>query len=266
LSVHWIKTALDLFGYQSQIKLQQFMQYRIDFVIGLLVTLGSAATGPLFQFLIYNNSKGYPGWDMNQILLFQGVFLLSSGIQSAIFGEVAWKVGGLMRRGTFDHLLLKPFPPLLQILAGGFSPYNVGTLVVGAGLVAWTWTQSGAPMTVSALLFFLVLLGTGVLLSLASSVFLCACTLRWIRTSELGFILRNMFYYANYPLEVYPVMWRNLFVTLLPFSIVVHWPAQALLGRLDAWAWVAAGSTLVIWLTVVWFWDRQLKHYASAGG
>ena len=75
-----------------------------------------------------------------------------------------------------------------------------------------------------------------------------------------------MFYYTNYPIEVFPGMWRTLVVTLLPVSIVVHWPAQALLGRLDAWAWAAAGSSLVIWLAVVWFWDRQLKHYASAGG
>jgi ABC-2 type transport system permease protein len=264
--MRWIKTARDLFVYQSQIKLQQFMQYRIDFIAGLLITFVSAAVGPLFQFLIYNHSQGYPGWDLNQILLFQGVFLLSSGIQTAIFGEVQWKVGWLISRGAFDQLLLKPFPPLLQILSGGFSPYNIGTLLVGAGLVAWTWTRSGAAITLSAFVLFLVLLAVGVLLALAGSVLTCACALRWVRTYHLDMILNNMFYYTNYPLEVYPAIWRNIFITLLPFSIVVHWPAQALLGRLDISAWVAAGATLAIWLVVVWFWDRQLEHYASAGG
>jgi ABC-2 type transport system permease protein len=264
--VRWINTALDLFVYQSQIKLQQYMQYRIDFFFGLLLTFGSAAIGPLSQFLIYNHSQGYPGWDINQILLFQGVFLLSSGIQTAIFGDVQGKVSRLISKGVFDQVLLKPFPPLLQILSGGFSPYNVGTLLVGGFLVAWTWARSGAAITVSAFLLFLVLLAAGVLLALTASVFYSACTLRWVYPYRLGYILRDMFYYTNYPLEVYPTMMRNIFVTLLPFSIVVHWPAQALLGRLDAWAWVAAGATLALWLLVVWFWERQLKQYVSAGG
>ncbi len=264
--MRWLKTALELFSLQSQLKLQQLMQYRLDFFLGILLTFGVAAVGPLLQFLIYTQTKGYPGWNLNQILLFQAVFLLSTGIEATCFGEVRGTLGRLMVRGEFDRLLLKPFPPLLQLFTSGFSPYSLGTLLLGCGIVAWTWLRSGADLTLSAFFSFLVFLTIGVMLSLSASILYCALTVRWVYTSMLRLLLDFMFYYTGRPLDVYPLFWRTLFITVLPFSVAVHWPAQALLGRLDLSAWIAAGATLIIWLGVLWFWGRQLKQYTSAGG
>ncbi len=264
--MRWIKTALELFSLQSQIKLQQLMQYRTDFTIGLLMALSFSAIGPLFQFLIYTQTKGYPGWNLNQILLFQGILLLSSGIQSTFFGEVRGQIVQLMWQGEFDRLLLKPFPPLLNLLTGGFSPSAIGTLLIGGGTIAWTWVRSGAALTWSAFFLFLLFLGVGVMLSLSATILFSTLTVRWVDPMRLSEVLDKMFFFGYYPLDVYPLVWRTLFITVLPFSVAVYWPAQALLGRLDLSAWVAAGATLTIWVGVIWFWDRQLKQYTSAGG
>jgi ABC-2 type transport system permease protein len=261
-----IKAAAGLLLLQVEIKLQRLMQYRADFFMGVLVSFGFSLMGPLFQFLLYTATKGYPGWSWSQILLFQGVMLLVGGLRDTFFGEVRQQIGQLMEKGEFDRLLLKPCPPLVFLLTSGFSPYAFGTLLVGVGAVAWAWIAGGSAITVWAVLLFLLFLGASVLLHLSSIVLFSALTVRWVFTMRLDEMMDKVLRFGEFPLNIYPLALRTIFVTALPFSVAVHWPAQALLGRLDPAAWLAFGAALVLWMLSYVFWRSQMKRYTSGGG
>jgi ABC-2 type transport system permease protein len=265
-AVRWVGPGLRLFGLQSQIKLQRLLQYRTDFAVGMVACFGLAATGPVFQLLIYSRTNGYPGWTWPQILVFQAILLLSTGIREAVFGDVRPQIEQLVERGEFDRLLVKPFPPLLLLLTGGFAPHALGTLVAGAGTLIWAAQYSGGAPGPMAYLLFLVFLGAATLLHLSVHILYCTLTLRWTYPLRLSESMDRVTTFGEYPLEVFPLALRTMFLTVLPLSVATYWPAQALLGRANAGAVIALAGTGCLAGAVVWLWGRQLRHYTSAGG
>jgi ABC-2 type transport system permease protein len=264
--MRWTWTVVSLFLLQTQVKLARMMQYRVDFAVGVLVSLGFSAMMPLFQLLIYSRTRGFPGWSYHQILLFQGVLLVTSGLRELLLGDVRPQIEQLTERGELDRLLTKPFPPLLLILTGGFSPYSFGLIVVGAGTLGYAWAQPGVGVTVGGFALFLVLLCASLMLALSASILYCTLAVRWTYLMRLDETMDKVLGFGNYPLQVYPTFFRVVFLTLLPFSVATFLPAQALLGRVGPSALTATAATLAVFVLMLWFWHRQLEQYTSAGG
>lgn len=257
---------IGLFLLHSSARLQAMMQYRLDFAVGVLVAFGFSAIGPVFHLLIYQHSSGFPGWSFSQILLFHAVVLLSTGIRELLFGAVRLEIGLLVQDGDLDRLLLRPFPPLLLILSNGLSPYALGTLLVGAGAVAWLVATAATPVSAAGVAAFLLLIAAGVLLALSGHVLYCVLTVRWVYPGRLGEAMDKLRGLGEAPLEVYPALMRTVLSTVLPLSVATHWPAQALLGRVTPAAWIACAGAVAGWLLVRRAWANQLRRYASAGG
>ena len=108
--------AIDLFLLNARIVLMRLMAYRVDFVLSLVVGLGFSAMGPVFQFLLYQRSAGYPGWSLEEILLFQAVLLLIGGLCETAFGSIRVSIDGLMELPVLKQLLNPVIPTGLFIL------------------------------------------------------------------------------------------------------------------------------------------------------
>jgi ABC-2 type transport system permease protein len=258
--------ALGLFLFKSKMLLMRMMQYRFNFVMGLLVAFGFSALGPLAQFLLYSNSNGYPGWNWDQMLLFQAVLLLVNGLTDILFGSVRSAIDSLMEKGEFDRLLLRPYPPLMILLTSGFKPYGLGTVAVGAAGTLWAVVRIGVPAGALGFAFFFVFLMARLLLQAGVHILYCFFTVRWVYPMRLGEITDKILAYGNYPMEIYPAFLRALFTTALPFAIACYWPAKALLGPVSWSAFASLGGTALLVLVAFALWKRQLKSYVSGGG
>ena len=64
--LHGMKTAL-----------ASRMAYRADFFMSIFIMMIVEMFGPLITLLIYSNGASFPGWQQHEVLLLQGVFLLS---------------------------------------------------------------------------------------------------------------------------------------------------------------------------------------------
>ncbi len=258
--------AVSLFFFNSKMLLMRMMQYRFNFIMGLFVAFGFSALGPLAQFLLYSNSNGYPGWNWDQMLLFQAVLLLVNGLTDILFGSVRRTIDSLMEKGEFDRLLLKPFPPLLMLLTSGFKPYGLGTVVVGIAGTLWAVIRIGMPAGVLGFVYFIIFLFARVLLQAGVHILYCFFTVRWIYPMRLDEITDKILSYGNYPMEIYPMFLQTVFTTVVPFAIACYWPAKALLGPVSWTAFTALGGTILFVLVTVLLWKHQLKSYVSGGG
>lgn len=258
--------AIDLFLLNARIVLMRLMAYRVDFVLSLVVGLGFSAMGPVFQFLLYQRSAGYPGWSLEEILLFQAVLLLIGGLCETAFGSIRVSIDGLMERGEFDRLLLKPWPPLLIILTSGFNPSGIGTLLAGSGLCIWAIIHTGLPAGGLGIIFFIIFLALRLLLQASVHILYCFFTVRWVYTMRLSEIMDKIMNWGNYPLEVFPRALRLVFTTFLPFSVACYWPAKSLLAPLGWAALASAGGVILFFAFTLALWRGQLSRYTSAGG
>lgn len=255
-----------LFLWNAKLDLARAMHYRTDFVLSLVLSLGFSAIGPVVQYLIFSQTNGYPGWTLNEIILFQGVVLLGVGLKEMMFGQISNVVMNLVWKGDFDRLLLKPYPSIGILLSSGFYSYGAGSLLAGSLVIGFAiqhlhlhvaWWQWG---------MFIFFVAAGLLLYMSILVFYCATVIVLVHNRRFWEMLTNLLRFSDYPLDIYPNVMRAVFLTFLPFAVWNYAPSQVLLGRLDDVVWLAAaGAGLLFWISLR-FWNMCLHKYTSAGG
>jgi ABC-2 type transport system permease protein len=242
------------------------MEFRFDFLLGLFVSLTLSAIGPVVQYLIFSKTNGYPGWNINQIILFQGVLLLWLGIKDTAFGDVRNLVQNLVRKGEFDRLLLKPYPSIGILLTSGFYYYGIGSVIAGIIVIIYAMHKLQLMISFEQLGLLILFLISGLLLYMAILVFYCTMVIMFVFTFRLGEIIDKIFRFAEFPLEIFPNMTRIIFITILPFAVWIYFPTQILLGRLELKGLIAVAFSLLLFWSSINIWNFSLKKYTSAGG
>lgn len=258
--------TVELFAWYARIRLQSNMSYRADFIVGMIISLCVAAVGPLFQFLLFTTTKGYPGWTLHEVMLFQGIVLLFSGLRDILFGNVFSEVNIMVWRGEFDRMLILPHRPIKLMLCSGFNAGGIGVLL--SGIVLLCYSASVLGVVVTPLRVLLVLLGVtcGLVLYCSFLVWYCVLMVMVTRNSRMEEIIISLFNFANYPAQIFPSPIGTILSTVLPFLVIAYFPAQVLLGRADS-AVVPGMFVCVLLLAISLFvWERMLKRYTSVGG
>lgn len=258
--------TMSLFTWHARIQIQRNMAYRLDFFIGLLISIGNAAVGPLFQYLLFTNTKGYPGWNLEQVILFQGMVLLFSGIKGLLFGNVCGYVEDMVWSGTFDRLMTLPYKPIKLLLCSGFNLSNIGAFLTGAFLVVYSCIAMGLRITVLQLLLVLGAILCGLALYAAFLVMYCILLIMVTKNGRIRDIIDALFNFGGYPLEIFPQVIKTVLLTALPFMVFAYFPSQVLLSRADMAILPGAILCFALFGFSLWLWELKLKKYTSAGG
>lgn len=266
IKLSMLHALLSLFIVNSKLVISRSLAYRFDFLVSVMMSLGFTAVAPVVQYLIFTQTNGYPGWSIDQLILFQGMVLISLGLREFLFGNVRSIVMDLVRKGDFDRLLLKPYPPMGVLLTSGFNTNGSGTLIAGMGIVGYSIIHLQLSLGIVQILLFLTMMICGVLLYMAMLVLFCCIVVMIVQMGRIGEFLDVLLKFADYPIQVFPRILQTAFVTLVPFAIFNYYPAQLLLNRANGMVFIAvAGSLFFFWVMLKW-WGVCLKKYTSAGG
>ncbi|MGE5607034.1 MAG: ABC transporter permease [Bacteroidota bacterium] len=241
------------------------MAYRGDFLMSIFIMLMEELLAPLITILVYRNGASLPGWNMYEVLLIQGIFLLARGIAFPFFFGIVWNTIERVREGTFDLLLIKPKSVLFLAIVTGFDSEDLGKLIGGITLFTlavsripapgiWEWIQFAALFLISLIVLFgfaLIMAGIGII---------------WIgnfRVYEIFFSIAN---FGMYPAAIFSKGLQTLITLIIPIAILGSLPAAVLLGRPAPGTIGSIGASIAFFLFGLWFWHRMLKKYTSAGG
>ncbi len=255
-----------LFHWDSKLKLARSMEYRFDFILGTIVNFIFSCVGPIMQYLIFTQTKGFPGWNLKQIILFQGILLFVLALKSIIWGELPGYVMSLVRRGDMDRLLLKPFPSIGIILSSGFSPNNFGTLISSIILITYSMLNLKLRPGIFNILMFFVFIIMGLILFMAMNIILASAVVILINMGRLHEIIEYLSRFGEYPLEIYSNTLRAVFVTVVPFAVWVNYPSRILLYGFSRNMLYSIGFCLLFLAGSLYLWRSCLKHYTSGGG
>lgn len=255
-----------IYGWNSKLNIARGMEYRFDFLVGMGVNLLFNGAGPLFQYLVFEQVGGYPGWSMDEILLFQGILLLVLGIRGTFLGGYPDYVQLMVRKGELDTLLLRPFSSLGTILSRGFFLENIGSVFAGGVLVACGVRNCGVSITAGEGLFFIAALICGLLFFLSIDIYYSCLVVFLIHIGRLKEIFDNLAKFGQYPLEMFSKGMRAALYTVLPMALWVNVPCKILLEGVGMY--MICGVIFVVpWLAgSICLWNLCMKRYTSAGG
>ena len=239
------------------------MEYRVNFVIATLSSLGSLV-GSLFSlFLFYRTGYTFSGWQWEAALIVVGIYTLLQGFSETFLSPNLNRIVRHVEQGTLDFILLKPIRSQFWLSTHTISPWGVSNLIFGSIMIFYGGTGMGLGIgdyliSIPALFFALVIL--------YSLWFMLGSTTIWfVKIYNVTEVLRGLLEAGRFPMVAYPTFFRFFFTFIIPVAFLTTVPAEAMLGRSQITWIIAAGIlALVLFFVSSRFWRFALRFYTSA--
>jgi viologen exporter family transport system permease protein len=180
--------------------------------------------------------------------------------------------GELIRRGTFDVLLVRPLGSLYQVAASEFGLRRLGKLAQAGAVLAYALANLHVEWSPVRVAVLLAALASGV--AIYGGVWIGGTALSFWTTDARETV--NAFTYGgsfltSYPLTIFGDWLRRFLAFVVPLAFVAYYPALVVLGRPDPVAglpWLGLLSPLVGLATLAAAraaWELGVRRYRSTG-
>lgn len=247
--------------------LKMLMEYKADFLIGILGFLFTQGSGIAFIWLVFQKIPHLNGWDFHQVVFIYGFAQLPRGLDHLLTDNLWLLSGQIIVRGEFDRYLLRPVNPLFQVVAERFQFDALGELLVGILLVGMALPYAHISITPFKALIFVVVILAGTVIYTSVKLFFASMAL-WIQFSQaILFMNYQLSNFAKYPLSIYNKVVRGILTFVIPFGFTAYYPAGYFVDKVNLahalWGTLAAAalSFAVAYMT----WLKGLKSYQSVG-
>lgn len=243
------------------------LEYEADFWILLVAGLLSQASGIFFISAIFAKVPTLNGWRYEEIVFIYGLAGFAAGL-TPILCDGIWSLGYLIHNGELDYKLIRPYPPVLQVMSGALGMNGIGDTLGAAILLVWALTRIDVPWSAMTVLIGLVLL-------VGAAVIRCAIVVAsnaaqfWLGSRHPMFAqsLYQVGELTKYPLTIYSVAIKVLLAGVVPFAFASFFPATWVLDK-GGYAWLGLLTPVVAIacaLAAGRIFQLGLRRYDSAG-
>lgn len=248
------------------------LQYRASAALQIFGTTLIALLDLVTIVVIFDNVPELDGWTLQEVGLLYGIASISFALTDLVIGHLD-RLPQMIRDGTFDQVLVRPLPSLLQVVASDFALRRLGKAVQGLGVLVWAltaveidWTIGRAAMIPLAIVSGAVIYA-GVWVTLATVAFWIVDAIEFVNAFTYG---GN--FLSQYPVTIFGRWLRGLVVFVIPIAFVAYFPALYVLDKPDELglpSWLRFASPLVavgVALAARLVWGNAVRRYRSAGG
>ncbi|KGF71630.1 ABC transporter permease [Neosynechococcus sphagnicola sy1] len=239
------------------------MEYRLNFLLAALSSIGNLAGSLFGLFLFYRTGYTFRDWSWVEALVVLGIFTLLQGFCSTFLAPNLNSIVRQVQQGTLDFVLLKPINSQFWLSVRTLSPWGIPDIFFGCLLVGYAGNHLG--LTLENYGWVLLPLGCG-LISLYSIWFMLGATSIWfVKIYNVTEVLRGLLEAGRFPMVAYPSAFRFFFTFVIPVAFLTTVPSEALLGRSEiGWLIGAVGLALGLLFSANAFWKLALRFYTSA--
>lgn len=239
------------------------LEYRVNFILAGLTSLGNLVGGLFTLFLFYRTGYSFHGWEWEEAMVVLGFFTLLQGFSATFLVPNLSRIVRQVQDGTLDFVLLKPISSQFWLSARSVSPWGLPDLIFGLVIVGYAGTRLGIKTSDYAIATIPILFGLAILYSLW---FMFGATSIWfVKIYNATEVLRGLLEAGRFPMVAYPTAYRFFFTFIVPVAFLTTVPAEAMLGRGEI-IWVIGSAVLALglFLLSIGFWRFALRFYTSA--
>ena len=248
--------------------LKSRLDYRTDLLIQIISALSAQIGSLIFVMTIFNHVPDLNGWNYGEILFIYGFSQTSMGLFSMFFSNLISLGRFYILDGNLDRVLLRPLPPLFQIVTERLDIGSLSTLTMGVGALSYAAVKLNLPFSYHLLLFFIVLIISATLIFAASVLTLVSLTF-WIKdpTGAIVWPLMTIRDFAKYPITIYSPVLQVVLSWILPLAFTSFYPATLFLQRTDyiLHARMTPVTSIITCGIGLFVWKKGLQKYESTG-
>jgi ABC-2 type transport system permease protein len=239
------------------------MEYRLNFVIATLTSLGYQV-GSLFNlFLLYRTGYNLGGWRWEEALVVLGTFTILQGFAATFLAPNLNQIVKQVEQGTLDFVLLKPISSQFWLSTHRLSPWGFPDLFFGGAIVLY----AGHLLNIQPIAYLAALpsLGFGFVILYSLWFMLGATSIWFTKIYNVTEVLRGLLEAGRYPIAAYPPAYRFFFQFVVPVIFLTTTPAETLLNRVETPSLIGSAvlAVALLWCSN-WFWRFALRSYTSA--
>lgn len=262
-----MKKYISLYGQFLQQFIKSIIEYKADFILGLVGFFVVQSTGIIFIYLIFDNIPYINGWSFYELLFIYGYFQIPRGIDH-VFSDQLWIFSSTtIVEGTFDRYLLRPLNPIFQVISERFQPDGFGEIVIGILLLFFSVTKLNIAFNLMNFVIFIFTVICATLIYFSIKL-VTASIAFWIKDSSSYMSMTYMLSdFSKYPISIYPGAVKFILTAIVPFAFTGYYPAAYLLGKTDFFHGVIL--TLIISIICICIsylvWNKGIDRYESSG-
>jgi ABC-2 type transport system permease protein len=250
---------------QLRASLQLAVQYRIEFLVGILMAIFWTFWNLVPLFVVWGRRPTVAGWSFPEALLVVAWF---TGLRAVMEGAVQPSLIAVVehiRKGTLDFILLKPADAQFLVSTAKFEPAQSIDVLSGVAIAVYAFHKLGrTPAAVDVLVALALTLASAALLY-ALAILVVSAAFWVVRLDNLIYLFNSIFDAGRWPASVFRGVWRFVFTFVFPLALMTTYPALALLGRIEYVTVLEALGGAIVFVTLArTVWLRAVGHYTSA--
>ena len=266
-----MRSAIRVIPFLVRLYVKSRLEYRGAFLLAISAQFFSYACGYAAIWILLQKFETLGGWDWPELALLFSFQLLAYSMGAALSFVQFRDLEELVRLGTFDTLLVKPFSPWAYLAFSGLNIGYAGHIALAAGLMVWSVLQVGIDWSLGSALYLLAALISAALVNAALITMIGASAFIFVQSSHLYTIFFGFWELSRYPLNIFPAGLQWLMITFVPLGFASFVPVAHLLGKdipvlsdLGGLAAPLAGPLLV--LVAMAHWKYAISRYQGGGG
>nr|WP_234314803.1 ABC transporter permease [Streptomyces sp. NRRL F-5135] len=226
-----LRDGLRAYGLIVAMWVRSTMAYRASFVMTAFGNFAGSALDFVAILLMFSHVDTLGGYSLPEVAFLYGTSNTAFGLTDLALGSMH-RLGGRVRDGTLDTLLLRPVPVLAQVAADRFALRRLGRITQGLLVLGYAVASVDVDWTVLRVLMVPMMVLSGA--AIFAAVFVVGAAFQfWAQDASE---VQNSFTYGGTTLLQYPptVFAQDLLrgVTFLVPLAFVNWlPALYVLGR-----------------------------------
>lgn len=245
------------------------MQYRLNFVIGVLSGAFFQGIGIVFIWALLQTFDSFGTWSFEEIALLYGMRLTSHGLYLTFFSSF-YSIDDKVREGLYDRLLVRPIHPMLQLMFSEFRIAVIGDLIGGIAILIAALTLVDISWTPGNILLMIFAIIGGAMIDGAFQILPASLTFRYIESWPARVIFDDIFTrFGNYPVDIFGLVTQRLLTFVIPLAFVAWLPAALLLEKstgMPTWAgWGTLPIAVALFGLAIRVFLRSSQSYQSSG-
>ncbi len=251
-----------------KLNLESWMEYRLDFIIGLTSMFLSDMVSLVFFWVIFQNIPEINGWSFSQLIFLVGFLNTVIGFWHTFFwGISSRRVDRYIRDGDLDRVLVMPVNTFVDLIINNFDVDGIGDIAAGLLILSMGYSMVGVPLTVANILLLVLLVFSSVLIFVSLMTFVSSLSFWITRTESLQNVIWRLTRFVEFPLEIYNTFIVLFLTFVLPIAFISYYPSQIFLGKgiFIQLSYLTPILGIVMFIASYEFWKFGMRHYTSTG-
>lgn len=263
---HNLKYYIRIYGKLLKQCIKSKMCYRADFIITGIGNLFVNMLDIISFWIIFRNFPSIGNWNYHE-MIFLYAFMIIVKTSCAAFFQNNWNLRYHVYSGDFIKYCFRPINLFFYYISEEFEIKALGGLLIGIGLLWYSWLKLGIPFTAANVCKLLLGCISGSLVTAGMMVTATATCFYILNSGYILLMTDKLINYSKYPATIFNSIFRVVFCTILPISFVVYYPSLWVLkdGNVSIFTLCSPLLAAGFMYASYRFWMKGAMQYSGTG-